>query len=79
MMRNMAKNMIDSLKDPDAVKKMQQQSRQQKAQKAMQTQHQQKPSEPDSSSASSDEPIPQEIDEAIQEKMKALFGNETLA
>ena len=73
MMRNMAKNMIDTLKDPEAMKKMQQQNRQQ--QKAMRTQRQQKPSEPDDSSAASDEPSQDEINEAIQEKMKALFGN----
>ena len=70
MMRTMAKNMIDSLKDPEAVKKMQQSRQQQNA-----TQSQQKRSGPDSSSAESDESTPQEINEAIHEKMKALFGN----
>lgn len=73
MMRNMAKNMIDSLKDPDAAKKMQQQSRQQ--QKAMPAQRQQNSSKRDEASAASDEPSQDEINEAIQEKMKALFGN----
>ncbi|MCJ7765785.1 MAG: hypothetical protein MUP09_07590, partial [Thiovulaceae bacterium] len=69
MMRTMAKNMIDTFKDPEAVKKMQQQ------QKAMRTQRQQKPSKADKTSAASDEPSQDEINEAIHEKMKALFGN----
>ncbi|MBU1642003.1 hypothetical protein KKE54_01470 [bacterium] len=69
MMRTTAKNMIDTLKDPEAMKKMQQQ------QKAMRTQRQQKPSKADKTSAASNEPTQEEIDEAIKEKMKELFGN----
>jgi hypothetical protein len=69
MMRTTAKNMIDTLKDPEAMKKMQQQ------QKAMRTQRQQKPSKADKTSAASSEPTQEEIDEAIKEKMKELFGN----
>jgi hypothetical protein len=68
MMRTTAKKMIDMLKDPEAVQKMQQQQ-------AMRTQRQQTPLQAVKTSAASSEPTQGEIDEPITEKMKELFGD----
>ena len=85
MMRSMAQNMMQTLKDPEAAEKMQQQSqhyreegkrRAAEAEAAYEEAEYQE--EPESSPYAEEEPDQQQINEAVEEGLKALkglFGN----
>ena len=87
MMRSMAKNMIDTLKDPEAAKKMQQQSQQYRqegmsqaaeAEAAYEEAERPETQEQESAPYAEEEPDQEQINDAVEEGLKALkglFGN----